>query len=104
MVPGQVGGQGRQRLHLHQHHAWRQREHAAFALQLDGALGLIIVPLGYADPILFRADTPYGASTVSGQQDAPPSADDLKVARFQGHRVTQVAAAIKGAGLSATKA
>ena len=60
-------------------------------------LGLIIVPLGYADPVLFRAGTPYGASSVSGQKGAPPTADDLEVARFQGRRVTEVAAALRGA-------
>jgi NAD(P)H dehydrogenase (quinone) len=58
-------------------------------------LGLIIVPLGYADPSLFKAGTPYGASSVSGNQATPPTADDLDVARFQGKRVTQVAAALK---------
>lgn len=66
-------------------------------------LGLIIVPLGYADPVLFRAGTPYGASTVSGQSNNPPTADDLEVARFQGRRVTQVAAALKAAQLTRTK-
>jgi NAD(P)H dehydrogenase (quinone) len=66
-------------------------------------LGLIIVPLGYADPVLFRAGTPYGASAVSGQDNSPPTADDLEVARFQGRRVTQVAAALKAAALTRTK-
>ncbi len=66
-------------------------------------LGLIIVPLGYADPVLFRAGTPYGASTVSGQDNSPPTADDLEVARFQGRRVTEVAAALKTAELTRTK-
>ncbi len=63
-------------------------------------LGTIIVPLGYADPVLFRAGTPYGASTVAGQGNAPPSADGLEVACFQGRRVTQVAAALEAAGLT----
>ncbi len=58
-------------------------------------LGLILVPTGYADPVLFRAGTPYGASAVSGTNSAPPSADDLEVARFQGKRVARVAAALK---------
>ncbi len=58
-------------------------------------LGLILVPTGYADPVLFKAGTPYGASSVSGSNSAPPSADDLEVARFQGKRVTRVAAALK---------
>jgi NAD(P)H dehydrogenase (quinone) len=66
-------------------------------------LGLVIVPLGYADPVLFKAGTPYGASSVSGQDNALPTADDLEVARFQGRRVTQVASALKAAGISATK-
>lgn len=60
-------------------------------------LGLILVPTGYADPVLFRAGTPYGASSVSGTNSAPPSADDLEVARFQGKRVARVAAALKAA-------
>jgi NAD(P)H dehydrogenase (quinone) len=61
-------------------------------------LGLIIVPLGYVDPVIFRAGTPYGASSVSfGQTALPPSADDIEVARFQGRRLTQVAAALRGA-------
>jgi NAD(P)H dehydrogenase (quinone) len=57
-------------------------------------LGLIIVPLGYADPAMFKAGTPYGASAVSGQSATPPTADDLEVARFQGRRVTRVAQAV----------
>ena len=65
-------------------------------------LGLIIVPLGYADMALYRAGTPYGASSVSGQQSAPPTDDDLEVARFQGRRVTEVAAALKSAGPTAS--
>ncbi len=60
-------------------------------------LGLILVPTGYADPALFKAGTPYGASAVSGTNSAPPSADDLEVARFQGKRVARVAAALKAA-------
>lgn len=66
-------------------------------------LGLILVPLGYADPAMYRAGTPYGASTVSGQNNQPPTEDDLEVARFQGRRVTQVASALKAAGETRTK-
>lgn len=67
-------------------------------------LGLIIVPLGYADPVMFRGSgSPYGASSVSGQNNAPPTEDDLEVARFQGRRVAQVAKALKAAGMTATK-
>lgn len=60
-------------------------------------LGLILVPTGYADPALFKAGTPYGASSVSGTNGTPPNADDLEVARFQGKRVARVAAALKAA-------
>ena len=65
-------------------------------------LGLIIVPLGYADPAMFAAGTPYGASSVSGQNASPPTAEDVAVARFQGRRVVQVATALKTAGLTQT--
>jgi NAD(P)H dehydrogenase (quinone) len=60
-------------------------------------LGLIIVPLGYADPAMFKAGTPYGASSVSFNQGTPPTADDLEVARFQGKRVATVAKALRAA-------
>jgi NAD(P)H dehydrogenase (quinone) len=60
-------------------------------------LGLIIVPLGYADPAMFKAGTPYGASSVSFNQATPPTADDLEVARFQGKRVATVAKALRAA-------
>jgi NAD(P)H dehydrogenase (quinone) len=63
-------------------------------------LGLIIVPLGYADPTLFKAGTPYGASSVSGQSNTPPTADDLEVARFQGRRVSAVATALQVSGIA----
>lgn len=58
-------------------------------------LGLIIVPTGYAEPILFEAGTPYGASSVSENIAKAPSAADLAVAHFQGKRVTHVAAALR---------
>ncbi len=59
-------------------------------------LGLIIVPTGYADPIMFRAGTPYGAhAAVDGQHVTAAPADDLEVARYQGRRVAQVATALK---------
>jgi NAD(P)H dehydrogenase (quinone) len=57
-------------------------------------LGLIIVPTGYADPAVFKAGTPYGASAVSGASPLP-TADELEVARFQGRRVTAVAKAVR---------
>jgi NAD(P)H dehydrogenase (quinone) len=63
-------------------------------------LGMIIVPLGYSDPTLFKAGTPYGASSVSGQSAVPPTPDDLEVARFQGRRVCAVSAALRNVSLN----
>lgn len=65
-------------------------------------LGLIIVPLGYAHPAMFKAGTPYGASAVSGQTASQPTEDDMEVARFQGKRVVEVAGALKTIGMTAT--
>ncbi len=62
-------------------------------------LGLIIVPTGYAHPSLYKAGTPYGASSISYNKATPPTADDLDVARFQGRRVAAVAKALKAAGV-----
>ena len=59
-------------------------------------LGLIIVPTGYTDPAMFKAGTPYGATAVVPPNGAPTE-DDLAVARYQGRRVTEVAAALKAA-------
>jgi NAD(P)H dehydrogenase (quinone) len=62
-------------------------------------LGFIIVPNGYTHEKIFQGHgTPYGSSAVSGQSSAPPTADDLEVAKHQGARVAQVAAALKAAG------
>ena len=61
-------------------------------------LGMIVVPTGYADPILFEAGTPYGASSVSENVAKPPTPADLTVARFQGRRVTEVGAALRDIG------
>ncbi len=58
-------------------------------------LGLIIVPLGYADPAMFKAGTPYGATHVSAKDSLKPDADHLAVAQFQGRRVTAVARALR---------
>ncbi len=58
-------------------------------------LGFIIVPNGYVDPAMFAAGTPYGSSSVSGQTNVPPTETDLAVARAQGRRVAEVAAALK---------
>ena len=61
-------------------------------------LGFIIVPNGYThEKIVHGHGTPYGSSAVSGQNSAPPTEDDLVVARHQGVRITQVAAALRAA-------
>lgn len=67
-------------------------------------LGLVIVPLGYADPAMFKAGTPYGASAVSFNKATLPNADDLEVARYQGRRVATIARALKAAVVTAAKA
>ncbi len=67
-------------------------------------LGLIIVPTGYADPVMFKAGTPYGATSISLNQAKPPSAEDLDVARWQGRRVALVARALKSVGMVAAAA
>jgi NAD(P)H dehydrogenase (quinone) len=62
-------------------------------------LGFIIVPNGYTHEKLVQGHgTPYGSSAVSGQNNAPPTPDDLDLAKHQGARVAQVAAALKAAG------
>jgi NAD(P)H dehydrogenase (quinone) len=62
-------------------------------------LGLIIVPLGYADPAMFKAGTPYGATHVSRQDSLKPDEDHLAVADFQGRRVASVARGLLGASV-----
>ncbi|QXX74126.1 NAD(P)H:quinone oxidoreductase [Methylovirgula sp. HY1] len=64
-------------------------------------LGLIIVPTGYADAAMFKAGTPYGATSVSLNQAKLPSTEDLDAARWQGRRVALVARALKKAGMIA---
>jgi len=46
-------------------------------------LGLIIVPTGYADPSLYKAGTPYGASAVSHNQATPRPPTILKSPAFK---------------------
>jgi NAD(P)H dehydrogenase (quinone) len=59
-------------------------------------LGLVIVPTGYADEAMFKAGSPYGATAVVPPNGAPTE-EDLAVARFQGRRITEVAAALQAA-------
>ena len=63
-------------------------------------LGMVIVPTGYADPAMFKAGTPYGATAVVAPNGAPTE-DELAAARYQGRRVTEVAAALVAAKPSA---
>src|SRR5262245_17351097 len=58
-------------------------------------LGLIIVPLGYSDPVMFKAGTPYGATHVSYRDSIKPDAEHLAVARYQGRRVASVTRALR---------
>ena len=61
-------------------------------------LGFIIVPTGYTHELIVGGHgTPYGASSVSGQTSNPPTHNDIQVAKHQGARVTEVAAALKAA-------
>jgi NAD(P)H dehydrogenase (quinone) len=59
-------------------------------------LGFIIVPLGYSDPVLFKAGTPYGATAATGRDRRPITDDERAVARYQGQRVARVAAKLRG--------
>jgi NAD(P)H dehydrogenase (quinone) len=61
-------------------------------------LGFIIVPTGYTHAQIVQGHgTPYGAPSMSGQNSAPPTLEELEVAKHQGARITQVAAALKAA-------
>lgn len=51
-------------------------------------LGLIIVPPGYTDPIMFEGGSPYGATATTAK--AGPTEADLAAARHQGRRVATV--------------
>lgn len=72
-------------------------EMTSFTLTVPMAhFGMIIVPPGFADPVMFRAGTPYGASAVTGSRPGySPSEDELAAARFQGQRVATIAARLK---------
>ena len=59
-------------------------------------LGLIIVPNGYThEKIVQEHGMPCGSSSTSGQHRVKPTADELVVAKHQGTRVPQVAAALR---------
>jgi NAD(P)H dehydrogenase (quinone) len=73
-------------------------ETTVFSLFIPMAhLGFVIVPTGYTHELIVQGHgTPYGASSVSGSTNNLPTENDLQVAKHQGARVTQVAAALKG--------
>ncbi|HKS29038.1 MAG TPA: NAD(P)H:quinone oxidoreductase [Pyrinomonadaceae bacterium] len=56
--------------------------------------GAIIVGPGYADPIQFQSGNPYGTSFTSNNGALKPDETALAAARFQGRRVTEIAAMI----------
>ena len=51
-------------------------------------LGMIIVPPGYSDPVMFQGGSPYGATATTG--GGAPGEADLAAARHQGKRVAEV--------------
>ena len=55
-------------------------------------LGLIIVPPGYTDAVMFAGGSPYGATAITGGGEVPEA--DLAAARHQGKRVATVTAMI----------
>ncbi len=63
--------------------------------------GMIVVGVPYSSPELtnmseITGGTPYGASTIAGPKgDRQPSQNELKIARFQGKHVAEIAAKLK---------
>lgn len=54
-------------------------------------LGMLIVPCGYATPLLQRAGSPYGAMAIAGGAAGRTlSEDDLAVAHYLGQQVAEV--------------
>lgn len=51
-------------------------------------LGLILVPPGYSDAVMFTGGSPYGATATTGA--GAPGEADLAAARHQGKRVAEV--------------
>nr|BBH86481.1 NAD(P)H quinone oxidoreductase [Thermosporothrix sp. COM3] len=55
-------------------------------------LGMLLVPCGYATPLLQRAGSPYGAMAIAGGAAGRTlSEDELAVAHYLGQRVAEVA-------------
>ena len=51
-------------------------------------LGMILVPPGYSDAVMFSGGSPYGATATTG--GGAPGEADLAAARHQGKRVAEV--------------
>jgi NAD(P)H dehydrogenase (quinone) len=51
-------------------------------------LGMILVPPGYTDAVMFGGGSPYGATATTG--GGPPAGADLAAARHEGKRVAEV--------------
>lgn len=63
-------------------------------------LGMVIVGLPYSFKGLTRMDeiaggSPYGATTIAGNNDRKPSSNELEGARFQGRHVANIARKLK---------
>jgi NAD(P)H dehydrogenase (quinone) len=64
--------------------------------------GMVVVGVPYSCPELsnmseITGGTPYGASTLAGPKgDRPVSENELKIARFQGRHVTEIAKKLAG--------
>ncbi|MBU0594299.1 MAG: NAD(P)H:quinone oxidoreductase [Gammaproteobacteria bacterium] len=72
--------------------------------------GMIIVGLPYSEQRQMTMNeisggSPYGASTIAGPDGSrKPSGNELAMARFQGHHVAQIAAALtQGQGIKASE-
>lgn len=62
--------------------------------------GMVVVGVPYSEEGLFNIEevsggSPYGATTISGNNTRMPSENELKIARFQGAHVARVAKALK---------
>jgi NAD(P)H dehydrogenase (quinone) len=62
-------------------------------------LGMVVVGLPYSFKGMLRMDeitggSPYGATTIAGEDDRDPSVNELDGARFQGRHVAELAMAL----------
>ncbi len=61
-------------------------------------LGMIILPTGYTDEAMLEAGSPYGASTIVGEENRPPREEDLTAIRHQARRMVAITQALLVAG------